>query len=627
MRGRKLYTKVNIFILIGLLYSFQVCAQSSIVDIQSRLDSISKEIPGLNQELELSVNRLPIQELIRTIAISNKINVVIDPSLSFLVTYNFTDVPAKDVFVYLCRTFNLDIIFNGKILSFVNKEEPKQPYIYKPPIIRYNSLNDLITLNLENDSLINVVEELTANSQANILIMPSIRNKQVSMFIKNVTLEDALENLAFTNQLVLEVVNGSYVFNGNEDEQSGKKQNNRKNDYSGELKLNILSENDISVTAFAIPMSELVHQVSVKTGIDFFVYSELEGNANIFLDHATFDDFLQALFNTTKYTYTVENGIYLIGERQSESLRSTKVVQLKYRAINDLITVIPENLKKDLIINEFVELNSFILSGSKPAIEELTSFLKRIDKVVPLISIDVIIIDNRTGYNISTGISAGIAEEPVSTGGTVLPGIDMNIGASTINQLINSFSGFGSVNLGNVTPNFYVSLKFMEDQGIIKVRSTPKISTLNGHEATLKIGETDYYVQETTDFVVNASTSQKTTKQYQSVTAEFSIVITPYVSGDEQITLDVNVEQSTFTDRIEPTAPPGQLSRNFSSLIRVKNNDMILLGGLEESSFKESSQGIPWVSRIPVLKWIFSSRKRDTSNEKLNIFIRPTILY
>ena len=80
---------------------FRMYSQDYLQDLQIQLDSSATEIPGLNQELELSVNRLPIQELIRTIAISNKINVVVDPSLSIFVTYNFTAVPAKDIFIYL----------------------------------------------------------------------------------------------------------------------------------------------------------------------------------------------------------------------------------------------------------------------------------------------------------------------------------------------------------------------------------------------------------------------------------------------------------------------------------------------------------------------------------------------
>ena len=65
----------------------------------------------------------------------------------------------------------------------------------------------------------------------------------------------------------------------------------------------------------------------------------------------------------------------------------------------------------------------------------------------------------------------------------------------------------------------------------------------------------------------------------------------------------------------------------FESLIRVKDQEMILLGGLEEKNVRDTRSGLPLLSRIPLLRWIFSSRQKTNSNSKLNIFIKPTIIY
>jgi type IV pilus assembly protein PilQ len=240
----------------------------------------------------------------------------------------------------------------------------------------------------------------------------------------------------------------------------------------------------------------------------------------------------------------------------------------------------------------------------------------------------VIIVDFQKGYTLSTGISAGIGNEPVTTKGIVGPGIDITLGASSINSILSSLNGSGFINLGKVTPDFYVSLKLLEDQGIMKVRSTHKLSTLNGHEALMKISKTEYYLEETSQIFANASTTQTKIKQYKPVNADFSITITPIVSADEQITMQVKVDQSDFTGgKIANDAPPNQISRSFTSLIRVRNEDMILLGGLEEGIMKDTGSGFPVLSRIPVLKWIFSSRDRIKNEKRLSIFIKPTIIY
>jgi type IV pilus assembly protein PilQ len=201
------------------------------------------------------------------------------------------------------------------------------------------------------------------------------------------------------------------------------------------------------------------------------------------------------------------------------------------------------------------------------------------------------------------------------------------LNSNSINNLIESFNGYGILNLGKVTPNFYFNINALETQGVLRVKSTPKLATLNGHEATMTIGNTEYYVEERNTVTANTSTTSQSSRIYKSVTADLSVTIKPLVSGDDQITMEISVSQSDFTAKIEPGAPPGQVSRDFTSMIRVKDQEMILLGGLEEKSIRESGRGVPFLSRIPIIKWLFSSRSREKSKTKLNIFIKPTVIY
>jgi type IV pilus assembly protein PilQ len=122
-------------------------------------------------------------------------------------------------------------------------------------------------------------------------------------------------------------------------------------------------------------------------------------------------------------------------------------------------------------------------------------------------------------------------------------------------NLISGINGLGIINLGNVTPNFYVNLKAMESNGILKLRSTPQIATLNGHEAKLSVGKTEYYLEVQNNLVNNNAVNQNIlqTQQYKPVNADLSLSIDPQVSGDEQITMTINVKQSSFTEF--PTLP------------------------------------------------------------------------
>ncbi|HEY3390353.1 MAG TPA: type II and III secretion system protein, partial [Prolixibacteraceae bacterium] len=228
---------------------------------------------------------------------------------------------------------------------------------------------------------------------------------------------------------------------------------------------------------------------------------------------------------------------------------------------------------------------------------------------------------------LSTGISAGLSDKPMVTKGKIFPSVDMSLGSSTVNEIIDGLNGFGWVNLGKVKPNFYMTLKALEEDGVIDLKSTPQLSTLNGHKAKMSIGNTEYYKEELNNIFGSMTTQSQVITSYKPVDAELSVSIRPIVDGSEEVTLDIKVEQSDFTTRISEFAPPGKVSRKFESLIRVKDQEMILLGGLEEKEVRETRTGLPFLSRIPILRWIFSAREKSNSKSKLNIFIKPTIIY
>jgi len=293
-----------------------------------------------------------------------------------------------------------------------------------------------------------------------------------------------------------------------------------------------------------------------------------------------------------------------------------------------ILTIIPDEIKKELDIKVDKELNSFLVNGPAANIERFEAFVKYIDKPVPVILIEVMLLEVNRSATVETGISAGIGTKPTTTSGTVFPSADINLGAQTINSIIDGFNGFGSLNIGKVVPNFYLSLKAMENNGNLKIRSSPRLSTLNGHKAFLSIGETTYYVVTNQNFYGSQIPQASEIKNYQPIDAELSVTIMPLVSGDGQITMDVKVIQSSFNgQKVDKDAPPGINSREFTSIIRVKDQDIIVLGGLEESVKNDSGSGVPLLSRIPVIKWLFSSRKREDSKKKLSVLIKPTVIY
>ena len=197
-----------------------------------------------------------------------------------------------------------------------------------------------------------------------------------------------------------------------------------------------------------------------------------------------------------------------------------------------------------------------------------------------------------------------------------------------MNRILASFSGLGSINLGPVTSLFYADLQLLEEAGKIVLRSTPRLSTLNGHKATLKSGEVKYYKESQVNIIGTQNPLQSESYLWKNVEANFVLDITPHVSQDSTITMDISLSQDEFTttDDDDKYAPPGISKRSFTSIIKVKDGEMVLLGGIEKNLKDNTSKGLPYVVRVPVLRSIFGKTRKVKTDSRLNIFIKPTII-
>ncbi len=625
------------YILLGLILFYQCDsvysqqASNRIELVKLRLESATDEIPELKNKVSFSVSNISLYEFLRAFGTSSKINIDAEATLDRNISVNFNKVVAIDLIVYLCEQYDLEILINGNIISVVKYIQPIPPpavIVPKKVDIKYQSLTKLLSFNLNNDTLSVVLRKISELTKTNVIVASSLHNKLVSGFISELPMDKALRELAYINGLSFVNKDSSYYV-----EEINTLKSTDKESISTSLPqgLKLLTNNRdsiYSIKAVNVTIKDVLTAVARQLNINFFLFSDIKGTLDLKSDMIDFNSFLKYLFNGTDYTYKISNNVYLIGDRKLEEIRTSEVYQLKYRTVQKVVEQIPGELKKGVEVIQLPEMNSLVLSGSNPAVRELDAFLRQIDKVIPVVNIELVILDVRRSSAVSTGIMAGIDNsKTTSVYNSLYPTIDMTLSANTINNIIGGINGTGLINLGKVTPGFYVSLKASEDNGYLRVKSTPRLATLNGSEAQMTIGETRYYSEQTTNVITTQSTTTVTGIVFKELQANFAVTIKPVVSGDEQITLDISVEQSTFTEQFTKNGPYGRLSRNFKSSIRVKNNDMILLGGLDEKNTNDAGQGVPLLSRIPVLKWIFSSRSSSSKKNKLAILIHPTVYY
>ncbi|MBD3639227.1 MAG: type II and III secretion system protein [Crocinitomicaceae bacterium] len=608
-------------------------------DFEKELEQLSQTQPGLNAQVQVNVTGITLADFINAIALENNLNVSVDDELKKVVVNNFYDARVKDVFVFLVKKYDLQVEIIGSIISFSEKPPIKEEsivYVPKKIKVEYKPENQFLSVDLKRDSLYRVAEEITRKSDKNVILAPDIKDKLVSVYIENRPFDQTIEMIAKSNGLkVTSDENGFYYLELADKpvkNNQGNNQNNvnRPNGNNPDIYIEPSTSDNrkINVIATNAPIKDIIEMASTQLGEHYFMYDIPEGNSTLKVKDVTFDELLAHIMNGTEYTFKKADKYYLIGDRSGEGLRATEMIQLENRTIETVESMIPSELLKGIEYKPFLELNGLIVSGSYLRIAELKEFMKSLDQVVPMVQIDIIIVQSKKTSTVSTGMKAGISQDPVTTNGDIFPAVDMTLNSETINGLLQAFNGFGIINLGAVTPNFYLSLKALESNSVIDIESTPQIATLNSHEATFTVGETNYYQQETVNVTPNISGgSVISNRQWTATDANLSITVTPFVSADEYVTLDIKVEQNDFAGKEDPTAPPNKQTQSFNSLIRVKNGEMILMGGLERKSSSNSGSGTPFLSRVPVLKWFFSSREKAKEKSKLHVFIKPTVTY
>jgi len=548
----------NLFVLVLFFLAISSFAQEPldrIKEIKEKLNTLADSIsPGLNQTADLSFANISLQNFLRTIAESHSLNIQVDPTLELKVTTNFTSVLVKDVLVFLCESQNLNIRFLSNIL-YVSKYIPpvveKKRQTMRELRIEYFKDKDVLSADLKMDTLSSVIRKITKLSGKNVIASSDkLLSRLVNGFIQNASFESALDKIAFANSMSLQrTPDGFYIFNEAADFNLGPsaKTQNRNSSLSNDGRIEMTLKSELLfVEATNVPIADIIKLASDKLKIEFILSGNIAGNTSLNVQGLNFDQLLGYLFRTTTYTFRKNGEVYVIGERIQEGLRKVEVIRMEFRTVEGIEKEIPTELAKGVEIKVFKDLNSLILSGSTPVIEEIKKFLIELDKPVPNILIELTVIDLKKGFTIQTGIQAFLADSVPKTKGQVFPKVDLTLSSASINNALSSLTNNGIINLGKVSPNFYVNLKALEDNSNIDIRSTPRLSTMNGHEASLTIGRSQYYVETTQNITGGVAPITSTGQRFNKVEANLSIIIKPIVSGNEHITLDFEAEFSDF---------------------------------------------------------------------------------
>jgi len=190
----------------------------------------------------------------------------------------------------------------------------------------------------------------------------------------------------------------------------------------------------------------------------------------------------------------------------------------------------------------------------------------------------------------------------------------------------------GSASIFNsATFNTAAFLNFLAQNGNVNSISNPKIMTLNNQKAIISVGDTIYY-KYASKVVSDQNGNPQTQYNIESKFVGVILDITPQISDNGTIILSIAPRISAFRDLSQistqtiRTLPPDTKDNTMLSVVKVKDNDTIVLGGLISDDRSLKVNGVPILKEIPLVKYLFSSRENITNKKELVFVITPHII-
>ena len=214
-----------------------------------------------------------------------------------------------------------------------------------------------------------------------------------------------------------------------------------------------------------------------------------------------------------------------------------------------------------------------------------------------------------TGASLPGGAVTAATTNPFTAAAPV-PSYAVNLPAA-----IGSGAG-GGIAFGILRDNLRLdlSLSALEASGKGKIISSPKIVTTDNKEATIEQGTQIPY-----------STVSASGTNTQFIDATLSLKVTPHITPDGRVAMKLEAKNDSQGE-VGADGKPAINKKKATTEVLIRDGDTTVIGGILQITRTENQAGLPWLSKIPVLGYLFRKDTNSTRNRELLIFITPKIL-
>jgi type IV pilus assembly protein PilQ len=383
----------------------------------------------------------------------------------------------------------------------------------------------------------------------------------------------------------------------------------------------------------------LIHEIS---GLNIIVDPNVTGNVTLVLDAVPWDQALDIVLKNNRLGKTLEGNVLRIARVDTltaEQEASTKLAQAREDA-QPLVTVFrPVNYAKASTIATMIKswagggalskrgnilvderTNTLIISDIQTQIPIVESIISRLDKKAKQVQIEarIVLANANFARNLGTSLSAAynnVRGNTAMAGGTGTGTTGNSAGKDPL-VTTQAVSGFGVYAITNSGARYFINaaIAAQETRGQAKTISKPTIVTQNNVPGTVTQGSQ-----------IPIQTTINNTISIQYVSAALTLKVTPQVTDDGNIFLDINVTNAS-PGAVLTTAGPSIDTQQATTQVLVPDGGTVVFGGVTVTSRSKSATYVPLIGSIPVIGHLFKTSNVTDNDRELLFFVSPKVL-
>jgi len=355
-----------------------------------------------------------------------------------------------------------------------------------------------------------------------------------------------------------------------------------------------------------LPIRDALFEISNQTKVPIVVDQSVTGTVTLDLKNVPLESALRLIVFAGGYAYSTDGGAYFVGVADPNSvgyasLTTSRIIPT-YLPPKQVVASLNKAYAPYLSFAEGV--NKLVLTGPSAILDRLESDVRLIDRAPVQVLIEVLVIETKLGNDLDVGLDYSRLELELEQ----RLATDNNRATFNLNEL-------------DVIGRLALTFNLLAEKNMATVRSHPKIVTSNGTPAEIR-SQVESYVLITRPGITFFQTNLEIIK------SGTTLKVTPSVTRNDEIELILEPE---VADVVGITADasgglPVISRRSVKSTVRLKNGDVLVIGGLYQEASRDISRGLPFLKDLPILNLAVGKQDRRTSSSELLIFVSPKVI-